>query len=452
MKASLVLAAMTCALMSVGAAADDNGITYKGVNIQLGGFLASETVMRNNNMSSDIGTNFSAIPFANDKGYGMSEFRGTERQSRFSLLATGNVDDNTVLSGYYELDFLGTTPTANYNESTSYAPRTRHVYMNIDWNDSGWHLLAGQTWSLVTLDGKGITPRSEVTPLTIDAQYAVGFNWARQWQLRMVKDFSKEYWIGLSLENGQTTIAKNSAGGTGNTNNEAGSGTNWGGTNYSFNAYPDVVAKFAADPGFGHYEVYGLARNFQSRYGTGGLSTQTNKQSVWTEAVGFGVIVPVVPQMVDLYASGLFGKGIGRYGTTGLGDATYAADNSLAPLNGSDWLVQATWHAGTGLDVYATYGMETVSSKIDGTAGYGDGIVATDAGCSTLGGTCNPNIKDASQINVGLWWSFYKGNYGAAKLGAQYSHTQLETFADATGFAPKTTEDMIFSSLRFYPF
>ena len=35
----------------------------------------------------------------------------------------------------------------------------------------------------------GIVPRQENVPLTIDAQYVVGFNWERQAQLRVVKDF-----------------------------------------------------------------------------------------------------------------------------------------------------------------------------------------------------------------------------------------------------------------------
>src|SRR6185312_7612594 len=116
MKALLILAALAMG-SSLAAADGDTGIAYKGVNIQLGGFLASETVERNNNMASDIATSYLSIPFANNAGYGMSEFRGTERQSRFSLLATGKVDDNTLISGYYELDFLGAGSTSSANES-----------------------------------------------------------------------------------------------------------------------------------------------------------------------------------------------------------------------------------------------------------------------------------------------------------------------------------------------
>ena len=442
-------------MISPFAMADDapkTGISYKGVNITLGGFLASETVYRTNTTGSDIGTSYSKLPFNNSSGYGEAEFRGTERQSRFSLLAQGDVDASTHIAGYYELDFLGAAPTANDNESSSFNPRTRNVYMTVDWEDSGWHLLAGQNWSLVTLDAKGITPRTEMIPTTIDAQYAVGFNWARQWQVRLAKDWSKTYWAAISLENSQTAgVAGSALAGTGNNFQVATPGALQA-NDLSFNSFPDIIAKFAADPGFGHYEIYGLARNFESRYGGTTDATKSNKQSVWTEAIGAGVIVPVLPAVLDFTVSGLFGKGIGRYGTASMSDATFASDGSLQPLSGKQYLAQLAWHANSQWEAYLSYGQESLDASKGAGYGYGDGIATTQAGCSNLGGTCAPNLKSVTQSNIGFWWSFYKGDYGTAKLGAQYSHTAVNTYADNGGLAPTTNEDMVFTSLRFYPF
>lgn len=428
-----------------------NGLTYKGVNIQLGGFLASETVYRNNNTASDIATAFQKIPFGNSAGYGMSEFRGTERQSRFSLLAQGDYNEDTHLAGYYELDFLGTGPTSNANESNSYNVRTRNVYGTVDWAN-GWHVLAGQNWSLATLYTKGLNPRQEAVPQTIDAQYAVGFNWARQWQTRIVKDFNKTVWVGLSFENPQTTVGGALATGTTNTYALAGVQLMPSTSNYSFGSWPDIILKVAVDPGFGHYEVYNLAREFVSRYGAT-AATQTNKQSTWSDAIGAGLVVPVVPTTLDLSLSGLFGKGIGRYGTASLADVSYSSDGSLNPLTGSQWLAQLMLHATSTLDVWATYGQESISSSNNGdNSGYGDNVVADNSGCTVLGGTCAPNIKDLQQANIGAWWSFYKGAFGAAKLGLQYSHTVLDTFSDRAGNSPSTAIDMGYTSLRYYPF
>ncbi len=333
--------------------------------------------------------------------------------------------------------------------------------MTADWENLGWHILAGQNWSLVTMNANGITPRYEQIPLTIDSQYAVGFNWARQPQLRITKDWEKTFWLALSVENAQTaTVGGTIPAGYINTNTlPAGNLFN---VNPSINGYPDLIAKFAWEGALGHFEVFDLMRNFQSRYGpiAGSTTTliQSTKQSLWANAVGGGISAPVLGRKVDLCLSGLYGAG-GRYGTAQLPDATYSADGSLNPLTAVQYLAQLTWHAQPTFDAYVIFGQEKDLSAVGaGSAfGYGDSVapsstVANNMGCNFLGGTCSPQFKRASQENIGLWWSFYKGSYGTAKLGGQYSHTDLTTYADPGGLAPSTKVDMAYASLRFYPF
>ncbi|MCA9784309.1 MAG: hypothetical protein KC518_12065 [Candidatus Cloacimonetes bacterium] len=48
-------------------------------------------------------------------------------------------------SANVEMDFYGAGGTEN-----KATPRMRHAYMQLDWKDSGWNLLAGQTWDLVS--------------------------------------------------------------------------------------------------------------------------------------------------------------------------------------------------------------------------------------------------------------------------------------------------------------
>ncbi len=424
-----------------------------GFHVQMGGFLASETVYRDHNMASDIDTPFAKIPFENSMGYAPSEFRGSARQSRFSLLVQRDFDSSTRISGYYELDFLGAATTSNSNQSNSYTPRTRNVYLTVDWQDLGLHLLAGQNWSLVTLNGDGITPRQEIIPATIDAQYAVGFDWARQWQLRLVKEWNKKYWAGISFEEPQTVnVSGQLASGTGNTYYLSPGGLM--SSNMSINTMPDVVAKFAWESSIGHYEIYNLARNFESEYGGTSTAAQTNHQNIWTDSVGAGATIPVIKKVLDLSLSGLIGRGSSRYGTSQLADATYDADGQLNPLNASQYLAQLTWHKNKNLDIYAIYGQESVNSSAGAGYGYGSGVVANNSVCYDLGSAaCNPEIKNINQINIGFWDSLYKKNkMGVLKLGAQYSHTVLNTYADANGVAPSTSEDIVMTSLRYFPF
>ena len=61
-------------------------------------------------------------------------------------------------------------------------------------------------WSLLTETKKGLDNRSEALPMTIDAQYTIGFSWARQYGLRVVKNFNNKVWFGVSIENPQATV------------------------------------------------------------------------------------------------------------------------------------------------------------------------------------------------------------------------------------------------------
>ena len=198
-----------------------HGILYSSpnVNVTLGGFIESATIERDHNELDDVGSTLklsstgNGIPLPDTQDYHGSEFRETARQSRLSLLAQG--DDNLKsYAAYFEFDFLGAGNSSNSGESNSYVPRIRHIYATYDDPADGWHFLGGQTWSLLTMDRVGITPRTEVTPATIDAQYVTGFQWTRTPQLRVVKDFDKTIWAGLSVETPQASVYNNGAYGT----------------------------------------------------------------------------------------------------------------------------------------------------------------------------------------------------------------------------------------------
>ena len=224
-----------------------------------------------------------AFPYYNVRTGYASEFRLTARQSRASVLAKGDIDPATHLAGYIEMDFLGAAQTANSNESNSYTPRIRNVYATLDQDDWGAHVLAGQNWSLATMNTKGIIPRQEDIPLTIDAQYVAGFVWARQPQLRLVKDFDKSLWAGVSVEGAASTFGCPPSAAFVNSCFPAGpfvagaptagaaapfafapvfNATPPGGSllnvanNYSFNSVPDVIGKVAWDSSFDGHDIH----------------------------------------------------------------------------------------------------------------------------------------------------------------------------------------------------
>lgn len=446
-------------------------LCYKGITFTPGGFAAMETVFREHHLGADVATPYGNITFPITRSYHQQELRFSARQSRISGLVEGNVDPATKLSGYGEFDFLGAAQTANSNESNSYNPRIRHLYATIDQSDWGFHVLAGQTWSLATMHNIGIQTRKENIPLTIDAQYVPGFIWARQPQIRVIKDFGPDFHVAASLENPQTTV-----GGTvpanlainvqpigGGLYNQALTAVNLpaGGTltsnsnTISFEHAPDVVVKAAWDPMFLdrtiHIEGFGVGRDFYGRYVNAVRDT-------YAGFAGGSVLIPVLPKVFDVQFSGAIGEGIGRYGTSQLPDVTANAAGNIKPLPEFALLAGATFHATKALDIYAYAGEEQVERKVFPTVGgvnYGYGNPAnSNAGCEIEGSAlaCTGNARRIEQATIGVWYNFYDGRFGQLRGGAQYSYTQKTAFSDAAGRAPKTDDNIVLTSLRYYPF
>jgi hypothetical protein len=388
-----------------GQMADDKGpesIRYKGISLTPGGFVAAETVYRNHATGSDINTPFNSIPYPGVALGKLSENAFTGRQSRLSLLSQGTVG-SAKLTGYYEADWLGTGVTSNNRQSNSYVFRQRVLYGQAAF-DNGLSVTGGQMWTLATEDRKGIDNRQEAIPLTIDPSYQVGFTWARQYGFRVVKDFDHKFALAVAVEGPQATIGGRGFSTVTTTNvgtaavttvsnafiDSPGSG---GGlynfsdtTGYSVNKAPDVILKASADPGFGHYEVFGIISEFRSRvYPCGVVGTNANDTDppatpttipcpvdgslapsalgVFNDSrtgggIGFNLRVPVGTKKVEFALQGLGGDGIGRYGAAQLADATFRPDGTVALVRAAHGLGELEFHVTPKFDLYAYYGGE----------------------------------------------------------------------------------------------
>jgi hypothetical protein len=423
---------------------------FKGLTITPGGFLELAGIYRNHFQGNDISSSY-AIPFPNTPASHASEGRFTARQSRLSLLVQGQVNPAVTMSMYGEFDFQGAAQTANSNESNSYNPRIRNLYGTIDWDkgDHGWHVLVGQNWSLLTLNTKGITPRNELPPPEVDGQYIPGFVWARQPQVRLTGDFlDHKLWVAVSAENPATTFGGTAPAGL--TYQVLGS-SGFDNLNYlSLNTVPDFVGKIAYEADIGghslHLEASGIYRTFEAVYSGGGNETAHGY------GFGGGLVFQVVPQVLDIQASGLAGKGIGRYGSAQLPDVTFAADGTVHPIAEFMVLAGATLHATKMLDIYAYAGEEKENATILSGGTYGVGLpTANNSGCFIIGGTCAGNTQRTRQLTGGFWQKIYQGSYGRAQVGIQYSYTQRQLF-EGVGGEPQVSQNMGFLSFRYYPF
>ena len=428
--------------------------TIKGVAVVLGGFVEGAGIYRSANTNSDIGTPFGRIPLGNSAGFYQDETEFSARRTRFSLRAAGDFDPNTHLSGYYETDFLGAASTANSTESNSYDLRIRHLFAEIDWDNLGLRLIAGQTWSLATPNNNAsvTNPLPTGLNLLIDNACVVGATWTWQPQFRIVKSFGKALSLAVSAENPQTTVASQPNSVPVNYANNQGPGANFS-VPLSVNALPDFVGKVALDPGWGHFEAFDLVRNFKSNMKTStGSLTDTG---ITTNAVGGGVILPIIPGRMSLVASALFGSGIGRYGSALLPDVTQNEQGIDLPLNGSQMLTGLNLTPSADWTVYGFYGQEQLNqlsfTNAAGDTGYGYGSnLYNNAGADSLGGTVNGNIRKISEITVGGWWKFYRGKMGNMQVGVQYGHVNNYYFNVIKGGAPTAIENMVFVSMRYY--
>ena len=145
--------------------------------------MAFEGVWRQHAVNSDINTPFNSIPLPSANEGHVSELNFSGRQSRLSVLVAGDAG-SYKLSGYWEMDFLGTGTSSNNNQSNSYVLRQRQIWGKAE-TQSGFTVTGGQMWSLVTEDAKGTDARTEIQPLTIDPQYLVGYSWTRQPGIRV---------------------------------------------------------------------------------------------------------------------------------------------------------------------------------------------------------------------------------------------------------------------------
>lgn len=476
-------------------------IHYKGVTITPGGFLAAETVWRQRAEGADINTNLNGIPYFGSSQARMSEFYGSGRQSRISLLVQGKMD-NMSMTGYVETDFLGTGVTSNNNESNSYVLRQRQAWGQAALHN-GWTFTGGQMWSLVTETKVGEDNRTEALPMTIDPQYTVGFSWARQYGFRVTKNFNNKVWFGFSVENAQETLTTHgntansfllgSQGNAGGLYNSAISGCsttlNSAGApvttctniaNYSYNASPDFIGKLAFQPGFGHYEVFGLISQFRDRiFPNAGAPTPSAagayNNSTWVGGGGANARWSMMQKHIDLGLHAMGGNGTGRYGTAGLSDVTIRPNGTVAPISNYQGLLTLEYHSPK-WDWYGNGGIEYdartsfLNSK-GAPVGYG-ALLFNNTGCGieTLpssgltagfnpGGlsNCNGDTKNIEEGTLGFWYKPYNGPKGRLQFGLQYSYLTKTAWAGIgtkrpvpPGANPTAIDNMIFTSFRYY--
>jgi hypothetical protein len=517
LKANLASTVVTVQETQKIASESPTAIHFKGITVSPGGFLAAETVWRSRALASDVNTPFNSITMSGASASKMSEFFGSGRQSRVSLLAEGRLA-SVKLSGYVEADFLSAGVTSNNNQSNSYSLRQRQAWGQAAF-DNGLTFTGGQMWSLVTETKHGVDNRTEALPMTIDAAYTAGFSWARQYGVRLSKNFNNKVWAAVSVEESQETLSTHnnvnnflvgSAGAGGGVYNGAvttcttsatGVTTCTNAANYSFNLSPDIIAKLVFEPGFGHYEIFGVFTRFRDRVfpcedvsssattpcGTGTTPGVPNASDAFNSSkngggIGANARWSFANKHIDFGLHAVGGSGMGRYGASGLADASVRANGTLALIKNYQGLATLEWH-GPKLDFYLnagaeynsrTAGFDPITGKY---VGYGSPFF-NNLGCSTetgpgpggflpggLGG-CTADTRVLVEGTAGFWWKLYDGsrakvnkdglqenkaNKGRIQFGPQYSYVTRNAWSGSSyPNEPRGIDNLFFTSFRYY--
>jgi Skp family chaperone for outer membrane proteins len=450
-------------------------IKYHGITLSPhGSFLAAETVWRSSAMGDGLNTHFSSVPLNNSQAAQIGEWQGSGRQSRVALKATGK-DGGLTLTGYYEADWLSAGATSNNNQSNSYTMRMRQLWAEAKL-DSGWTFSGGQGWSLATETTQGLQRGTEILPASIDPQYVAGFVWTRQYSFRVSKDWGNKVFLGVSAENAETL----SPAGSGLPSNYTfgvpgdGGGLYNSANTYSSNPSPDFVIKMAFEPGWGHWEVFNIDRFFQDRvYPT---ASNPYNNTVAGSGIGGGFRVPLGSKNFTLGLKGLYGEGMGRYGSTTIADVTVRSNGTLAPLRafsalstleasptkrlmlyfnyGGDYVYRTYWWLSpTTAEGYGVPGSFTNSPDMSGC----NTVENTSGGTTTYNGTgnCKANTKDVQEFTVGDWYNLYAGPKGRLRFGLQYSWFERDLWSGLggplnPGGGARGNLNTFYTSFRYY--
>jgi hypothetical protein len=415
------------------------------VGIMPVGFMDMTAIWRNENTGSGIGSNFGSIPFSNAvPGGKLSEFRFSPQNSRLGFRVDGNWKGAHFI-GYNEFDFLGTSGTNNIGVTNgAFVPRIRLYWVDVQ--KGKFEFLAGQSWSMLTPNRKGISalPGDLFYGQVMDVNYIVGLTWTRQPGVRFLYHPSNKVTMGLSFENpnqygggygGATTIVTPAALTTLTTNQ-----IDTGGASYlsTPNVHPDIIAKIAFDPSAkAHIEFAGIDRTFR-------VVNPTTLQTFAKAGVGGSVNANFeLFKGFRLITNNYWSDGGGRYLFGQAPDVIVRADGSVSPI-----------HAGGAIQGFEA----TVNPKVQLWAYYGAVYIGRNVAIDTNGkpvgwgysGSSNGMNRTVQEATFGLTHTAWKDpRYGALSFIYQYAYETRNPWSVAAGQPSNAHDNSLYFNIRY---
>jgi hypothetical protein len=408
------------------------------------GFMDFTGVYRNENTGGSIGSSFGSVPFSNSSTGQLSETKFSAQNSRVGLRIDSTVADTKVL-GYLETDFLGNAAANLFVTSNADTLRMRNYF--VDLKNGSWEFLAGQDWSLLTPNRRGISPLpSDIFYSNdMDTNYQAGLTWARQPQIRLTYHATNELAFAVSLENPDqyvgSAVVLPSAFTAAEVDTTAAS--------TQPDIFPDVIAKAAYDTKAvndlpWHFEVAGLVSSYKVNTYSSTLNSSISEEGA---GVTGGVSLELVKGLTFI-GTGFYSYGGGRYVQGLAPDFIIKAPDSTGAYGIG--LVKTT-SAILGLE-FAVVPENTVSayySTISVGQRYNQLANGTYVGYG-YPGSSNADNKTIQETTLANTFTFWKNpSYGALQLIGQVSYVSRTPWFVAAGAPNKADMTMVFLDLRY---
>jgi hypothetical protein len=411
------------------------------------GFLDMTSVTRSTNPGSGIGTNFGSIPYSNTQTGSLTESRLSPQNSRIGMRVDTSFKDINII-GYWESDFLGQTgnpPNGGLAVSSNpYVFRLRLFWVDVQ--KGKWELLAGQSWSLMTPNRRGISPLPGdlFYSQDIDVNYQLGLTWGRIPGFRGVYHFSDKAAFALALENSEPYVG----GGNGGSAIVApaalagilGTQVNNGASVISAAAlHPDIIAKLAFDPTDKfHIELVGVESTNRISNPASVPAFQTSTKAGGGGALNFNFELFKGFRIID---NNYWSDGGGRYIFGQAPDFVLGANGNISLVHSASTVAGFEATLGRTL-LYSYYGGVYIGkdTQVDANGklvGYGP--LSSDG-----------QNRAIQEFTVGTNTTLAKNpRWGALNLMFQYSYLQRNPWL-VTGTAPNSASlSMGFINLRY---
>jgi hypothetical protein len=409
--------------------------------LRFGGYVGATGVYRSTNSGGGIGTAFATTPYDNTLKGNVSEARLSAQASRLSVRVDAPFPEARFekLSGYFEMDFVGSTPGNIAVSATSADMRLRQAFADVQYGES-FFLSVGQAFSLMTAAKKQLSvwPSDFETTQAVDMNYLAGLLWARTPQLRLTWRPSPKFNWAVSVENPEQQIGSGLVALPVCCSGDIDAQYNTGDESLSVpNLMPDFATRIAFNPSFAiHVDAGGVVRVFRHAIAP---YDDMRKATGGGGSINAAVVPRLGTRLIGQYA---FGSGLGRYLGGLAPDVAFESNGDITPIPATSWVAGLEQALSTRLSVAGYYsGVSTEDTWVVDTDGKNIGF--------GFPGQSNAANKLIDEVTATIsYLAVRTTNRGSAQVTAQTSWLAREPWSQGTGPA-SARAFMFFAQVRY---